>query len=259
MSIFSGPLHFALQFETDTVFHADDSAAVIKLGRPEAVEAAFIKLRPDSGDERVRNLLFSGDGSFVIRQPIELGVGDSLANNHKGPENTGLVLDLIGNQTLTVPTAASFVNYGRLILKNGGLALGDVLGGILNKGILTVPEGSKVTQLDCTNEHLILLKDSVIYGDIHFISGSKLRTTGGTFEPKAGDSLIKFDENTKITAEAGTSKIVFPNSETPNLEAEIEVLPDASLELKNATIGRADKVKVAEEGELIFNDRRIQF
>ena len=63
----------------------------------------------------------------------------------------------------------------------------------------------------------------------------------------------------KLSEHTGTSKIVFPNSETPNLEAEIEVLPDASLELKNATIGRADKVKVAEEGELIFNDRRIQF
>ncbi len=248
---------FALSFEDNVSLVAEASGAMIKIGRAEMVESASIKLR-SGGSTSARTFTLSGGGSFELRKDVDLIAGDRFINNHSGIEGTGLIIDIDGDDALTVPNEVSFINQGRLVLKDGGLTYGsqpNESGKILNRGILLVPSEGSIIRFDCSSEAggNMILGGYAAFGSIEFSEITKLRTVGGTLVPLDGNSSSHFDKDSAIIGESGESLIVLKNQEEANFNGEVEVRDGASVEISQSINGLSTSATVGKDAELIYD------
>lgn len=247
---------FALSFEDNIQLNAE-SSGTIKIGRSGQSGAASIQLR-SGGSTEPRSLVLMGDGTFELRRDIEFRDGDSFINDHKGAEGTGLFINIVGDEALTVPNNVSFINKGRLILQDGGLRYAsepNESGRIENSGILVIPARSAIDGFDCENKLNIILEGDASYGSLEFAERSMLRTRGGSLQPlDPASSQFRFEKNSKIIGVSEESSVTFPTDSDMSFEGEVEVREGAVLNIVSVSVHLPTTIEVEKDGELSLED-----
>lgn len=251
---------FALSFEDGVQLEAESSGATIRMGRSEGAGAASIALRSGSSTEP-RSLVLMGDGEFELRRDINFLDGDSFINNHSGIEGTGLFINIAGDEALTIPNESTFVNNGILVLQDGGLVYAiepDATGRIINSGEILIPAGNSFGELDCTNEGSIILEGDLSYGNVQFVSRSKLRTTGGSLMPlDPATSKLRFERGSEIIGTSEESSVEFPTEDEVSFEGEVEILEGATLNIASVNVGQNTRMEVGNGGVLSLENLKF--
>ena len=256
---------FALSFEDGVGVMTESSKSTVKVGRTDSAESASITLR-SGGSVEPRTFTLNGSGKFELRKDIDLAAGDRFVNNQKGPEGTGLFINIAGDDALTVPDGAVFENRGKLTVQDGGLIYAsesNVGSEILNRGELIVPEESQFDRLDFRNESVFRVDGTIKLGRVEFIAGSQTILNSGVIAPfgnlnsdvhfLVGSLVIPKGEGCRI--ELPSQFALNPPQRPVNFEATLLSFGDAgSLLIENAVLGSETSIGVDEDTEVTFDN-----
>ena len=246
-----------LFFESYVYFEAEQGSE-INWGAQNSDITKKFHFAGDDGGGNLRVEL-TGDGEHNIYESLDIPVNISLSLS------SGIGFNRPGGVFISLPESGEItavgicINAGNLTMSSGGIR-----GDFFNSGTLNVV--GPIAFLDCENSRFGTIHQGadILYGSFkaekdseHFLSKT------ANLVPKDKDiSELNFEEDSELKAETGSSRIVFPSLDSPNLEARVEVGKAASLDIENVNAGINGRFRVREDGELhiknlIYGNREI--
>ena len=245
-------------FNSDTTIHTE-AGAKITIGQTENQMPATMTFNTEFAEER-RILEFTGQGQTTFLVPFTLSENGIIRNKCGNGAIPGIVIDTevekAGKERPIIN--GLFENHAGLEMASGGMT-----GEFRNYGTLLITNNISFNPpllLDCKNEGTIIQNGSFFYqtfnakpGSFHQLLNAPGATTSIIPDIEGSPSLL-LDQGSFIDARGSRCIIEFPNPDTPNLLAQVNIANDAELTIQKSNTGPAKIIEINPLGRLKIED-----